>query len=145
MSYDEPSNTDDVIDSRSIIERIEAFKAEFTDATTTDEKPDGDNGDDFAMSEDDWAFGLGEEGAAELVALLELAEQGELFSEWPDGMTLIRDSYFRDYAEQLAEDIGAIDPNAGWPLFYIDWERAADALRMDYSSIEFDGVTYWAR
>lgn len=35
------------------------------------------------------------------------------------------------YAEQFAEDIGAIDDNATWPNYYIDWERAARDLFMD--------------
>lgn len=38
-----------------------------------------------------------------------------------------------DFAMDMAENIGAIDPNATWPLGYIDWERAARDLMMDYS------------
>lgn len=38
-----------------------------------------------------------------------------------------------DFAMDLAESIGAIDPDAGWPLGYIDWNRAARDLMMDYS------------
>lgn len=60
-------------------------------------------------------------------------------------VTLIRDSYFRDYAQELAEDIGAINADATWPNNCIDWERAARELQMDYTSVEFDGVTYWVR
>lgn len=60
-------------------------------------------------------------------------------------VTLIRDDYFTTYAEQLAEDIGAIDRNAQWPMSYIDWEAAANALRQDYSECELDGVTYLIR
>lgn len=56
---------------------------------------------------------------------------------------LIRDSYFRDYAEELAEDIGAIPENRSWPMFNIDWDAAAKELQMDYSAVDFDGVTYW--
>lgn len=50
-----------------------------------------------------------------------------------------------EYAETLAEDIGAIDRNAGWPLMHIDWEAAADALKMDYRQVDYDGVAYWMR
>lgn len=60
-------------------------------------------------------------------------------------VTLIRESDFEDYAEQLAEDIGAISREPQWPLQYIDWEKAADALRMDYSSITIDGTEYLYR
>lgn len=57
----------------------------------------------------------------------------------------ILESEFEDYARQLAEDIGAISSEGGWPIDYIDWERATDALRMDYSTVEFDGDTYYWR
>jgi antirestriction protein len=60
-------------------------------------------------------------------------------------VTLIRDSYFRDYAEELAADIGMIAVDVSWPNNCIDWDRAARELRMDYSSVEFDNVTYWTR
>jgi antirestriction protein len=57
-------------------------------------------------------------------------------------VTLIRESDFEDYARELAEDIGAISRDAQWPLSFIDWEAAANALRIDYSDIEIDGTTY---
>ena len=60
-------------------------------------------------------------------------------------LTLIRDSYFRTYAEELADDIGAIPRDAGWPMNCIDWEQAARELRYDYSGVDIDGVTYWTR
>ena len=41
--------------------------------------------------------------------------------------------------------MGAVPRDAGWPTSYIDWERAADALKMDYTSIEADGRTFWVR
>jgi hypothetical protein len=66
-------------------------------------------------------------------------------SDWRHGVTFIADDYFEDYARQLAEDIGAIDPKAGWPLHCIDWKQASRELQMDYSSVEVDGVTYWFR
>lgn len=59
--------------------------------------------------------------------------------------TLIRDSYFTTYAEELASEIGAYPATNNWPLTCIDWDRAASELQADYSSAEFDGVTYWYR
>jgi exoribonuclease II len=83
---------------------------------------------------------------AELAALVALKAEAEGYSsDWQYGATLIRDSYFRDYAQELAEDIGAIDHNAQWPNACIDWDQAARELQMDYSAIEFDGITYWVR
>ena len=75
----------------------------------------------------------------------EFADQGEEFTDWGYGEVFIADAYFVDYARELAEDIGAIDPDASWPLGCIDWDKAADQLRADYSAIEVDGHTYWAR
>lgn len=59
--------------------------------------------------------------------------------------TLIADSYFEEYAEQLADEIGAIDRDAGWPLNFIDWGAAAEALKADYTTIYFDGDEYLIR
>ena len=59
--------------------------------------------------------------------------------------TLIRDSYFREYAQELAEDRGMIPDNNAWPCTCIDWDQAARELRMDYTSTEFNGTTYWYR
>ena len=58
-------------------------------------------------------------------------------------LTLIRDTYFKDYAQELAEEIGAIPKNNRWPCTCIDWEQASQELQMDCSSVEYDGVTYW--
>lgn len=76
---------------------------------------------------------------------MEVREQADGCSDWKYGEALIRDSYFATYAEELASDIGAIDRNAKWPLSHIDWEAAADELKMDYTAIDFDGVEYWIR
>lgn len=129
MSYNAPTNTDDIIDSRSIIERIE---------TLTSER------DDFEGGPEAWAADHPDD-AEELRVLLALAEKGEGAPDWPHGETLIRDSYFEEYARQLAEDIGALEKADAWPYYCIDWERAARELQQDYFEVDFDGVTYWVR
>lgn len=124
----EISKYDSVIDSCDIIERIEELEAEL------EELFEADNVDDF-------------EGAEELRLLVALAAEGKDAAEdWNFGVTLINDSHFEAYAEEYAEEIGAIDPSAAsWPLMHIDWAAAADDLQQDYTSIEFDGETYWVR
>jgi hypothetical protein len=67
----------------------------------------------------------------------------DLAEHMPLDGTLIHDSYFQKYAQQTAEDIGAIDPKAGWPLDCIDWERAASELQSDYSEYDWGSETYW--
>lgn len=122
------SNSDDVIDSRDVIARIEELEAELADA-----HDDSEQNDVLDMR-------------AELEALQALATEGANYApDWEHGETLVRDSYFKEYAQQLAEDIGAINSDATWPNNCIDWDMAARDLRMDYSAIDFDGVTYWIR
>jgi hypothetical protein len=89
--------------------------------------------------------GLNDDDAAELQALESFAEELRDYGDFEHGEALIRDSYFEDYARELAEDIGAIDPRASWPLNCIDWEQAASELKTDYTCAEFDGITYWMR
>jgi hypothetical protein len=117
-------NSMDVIDSRDVIARIEELEND----------------------RDDKNVGLLEIEVAELEALTALADEASDYApDWQYGATLIRDSYFEDYAQELAEDIGAIDSNATWPNNCIDWERATRELQMDYTEVDFDGVPYWIR
>ena len=113
----EISNSEDVIDSRDINERINWLE----DTDDDDEK-------------------------AERAALIALRDEAEGYAEdWQYGVALIRDSHFKDYAEELAEEIGAINRNPTWPNNCIDWDEAARQLQQDYASVEFDGVEYWVR
>ena len=59
--------------------------------------------------------------------------------------TAIADHHFKDYAEDLAHDIGAINRDMSWPLTHIDWSAAADELKQDYAAIDIAGTTYWYR
>lgn len=59
--------------------------------------------------------------------------------------TLIHENSFEEYARELAEDIDAIPDDAPWPIRCIDWEQAADELRMDYTMVSFNGDDYYIR
>ena len=37
------------------------------------------------------------------------------------------------FAQEIAEDIGAVENNSSWPNYCIDWEWASRELMMDYS------------
>src|SRR5690348_3824626 len=50
-------------------------------------------------------------------------------SEWKDGATLIRESYFAEYAQELMQDIGALPKDI--PGLVIDWEATAENLLVD--------------
>lgn len=134
------SNLDDVIDSRDVIERIEELQNERDDLELLLEE------------EETYLYGCeackewDEENGDELRALLALQEEAEGYCpDWTYGAQLIRDSYFVEYAQELAEDCGDFDNAARWPYNCIDWERAARELQYDYAAVDFDGVTYWVR
>jgi len=131
--------------SHDVIDRIEELRNEFIDTTEADEMAD-DFIDpmDLVMSEDDWAFGLGADGAAEMVALLALESEGKGFADWEHGVSFVSDYHFKDYAREIAEDCGMIDRESSMAN-YIDWDAWARDVRMDYSSVEVNGTTYWAR
>lgn len=63
------------------------------------------------------------------------------------GAPAIHESNWREYAEQTAEELvpGYAESGGGWPYNCIDWEKAADALMMDYHAVEWQGETYYTR
>ena len=63
--------------------------------------------------------------------------------DWYPG-SLIRDSYFPNYARELLEDCGDI-PRDLPSYIEIDWAATARNIRVDYTACEIDGVTYWYR
>lgn len=82
-----------------------------------------------------------EDDANRLTALREL--RAELLGYgWSNGIVLIPEDEFVDYARQFAEDTGIVSTDS-WPLNCIDWEQAADELAQDYSIVEFDGLEYY--
>jgi hypothetical protein len=128
----------DTIDSRDIQERIDELQSEFDSHVDEYEESDGeeDAGEDLL----NWL----EENGDEFVTLLEIKEEVEQYtSDWDSGAFIIADNHFEDYAQELAEDTGAIDRNAKWPLQFVDWGMASDALKEDYTEIIIDGVSYW--
>jgi hypothetical protein len=116
--------SEDHIDSRDLIELRESLASEL-EYTSVDSSPSR------------------EELTEAIAAIDKLAESG--IEDWPYGAHFIADYAFEDYARELAEDLGAIDRDASWPLTYIDWPAAADALKMDYTTVDFLGTTYYVR
>lgn len=135
---------DDILDVRDLIERFEELEAE-RDEYGADAEDEDSSGDP-----EGWALTYPED-AAELALLAELLDDLKGYGgdhQWKgDGypVMLIRDSYFKEYAMELADNIGAIDHNAGWPANCIDWDQAARELRTDYSEVDIDGHTYYYR
>ena len=121
----------DIIDVRDILYRVGNLEASI-DYCREFSEIDQDESDELDM----------------LRSLLgELAGNGgdeQFEGEWYP-VTLIRDSYFKRYAQELADDIGAVPSDYTWPTSCIDWDQAARELQMDYTPVETSGATYWYR
>lgn len=180
------SNSDDVIDSRDVIERIEELESslqsdyevevtnrieELEEELTTTHEAELQDSEDVEEDFETWLAGssnpdvdelkslretnfdkwldessdLVNEDVEELKKLQALAEEAEGYAEdWRHGATLIRESYFEEYCEELCKDIGDLPKNI--PSYIeIDWAATADNLRVDYTEVEYDGVTYLVR
>lgn len=84
-------------------------------------------------------------GEDEQQELSEIEELERKVSDFMLGETMIPVDDFKEYAQQFADDIGAIDRNATWPLNCINWDQAADELAMDYSEVTYQGESYYVR
>jgi hypothetical protein len=81
--------------------------------------------------------------ADELEALRGLAEDFASYAGNPDTGSAIRDSYMKDYAMELGDDLGVGQDN---PLFsYVDWGDFADDLKSDMAEVRFRGTAYYIR
>ena len=122
------SNQDDIIDSRDIIAELKDLKQELEDWIE-----DGGSEEDFDALED-------------LEELREWNSWGDDIDDWDYGTTLIKDEYFKEYAEQLVKDIGDLPSDLPWYIeSNIDWDGIADDIKADYTEIDLSGETYWVR
>jgi antirestriction protein len=122
----------DIFDIRDVIERYEELEALGAVADPDDTEGDADDNEEYRT--------LGN-------FLSEVKGYGgdhQWRGDWYP-VSFILDSHFEAYAQELAEDIGAVKEAMEWPCNCIDWERAARELQFDYSSVEIDGDTYWYR
>lgn len=145
----------DIIDVRDIIQRVESLREELQDAM--DENEEGHNFEELSEYVDACvkdadavhAHKLHEE-AIELQKLESLLsdlcgyggdEQWE--GDWYP-VTLINRSYFVEYCKELVQDIGDLPRDI--PVYLeIDWDKTADNLEIDYSTVDFEGEEYLYR
>jgi len=82
----------------------------------------------------------------ELQILKSFASEASETPDWEFGEPLIRYSYFKDYAMELAEDCDLLKDTNNWPLNCIDWEKASRELQCDkYFTADFGEITYFVR
>jgi chromosome segregation ATPase len=83
-------------------------------------------------------------GDDEQTELEELDNLESEISDWQHGESMIPEDEFEDYARQFAEDIGGTKDDV-WPYTCIDWEKAAEELSQDYSTVSYQGTDYYVR
>lgn len=99
---------------------------------------------------EDGVMGLDDDETEELRVLEELLDDLKGYGgdhQWCGDwypVTLIRDDYFQEFAEEYANEAGDM-PADSWPHRHIDWEAAADELKQDYSTVDYDGAEYYYR
>lgn len=127
-------NSQDVIDSRDIIERIEELESLQADMVEQLDKGE--------ISESDMLVFDNDEGK-ELDSLRELAEQCQDYaSDWLYGETLIHRDYFKTYMDDMIADCYELPSDMpAWMSIVLDYY----ALEQDYSSVDFDGQEFLIR
>lgn len=118
------TNNDDIIDVRAVIERVEETEA------TVGKLPDDEREEHKLLS-----------------ALLEDLKGNGGDHQWRGDwypVTLIRDSYFVRYTEELLTECGEL-PDTLPHYVAVDWDKTAKNIQVDYATVDFDGVTYWFR
>ena len=125
--------TADIIDVRDIIARIEELESLKDDHEA---EPDGGH----------WS----DEDAQELQTLIDIMDDLKGYGgdeQWRGDwypLTLIAESYFTQYAEELLIDCGTLPSDL--PIWvHIDWEATAREVKHDYSTVQIDGVEYLYR
>ena len=136
------SNMEDVIDSRDIIARIEELEAIREDLKS---EIDDTNVEIEEAKKALHEFDNSEDGE-ELTILKKLEEEASGSPDWIYGESLIRDSYFSEYCQELSQDIGDIPKELPWYIAnHIDWDGVAREIKADYMSVDYDGIEYWIR
>lgn len=157
------SNTDDVIDSRDVIARIEELEAEQSNLEddieftrdrlkeVEEDERDVDNSDEISARSFAWREAVSAlkdwegEFADELKALRRLQDDAEGYApDWKYGATLVHEDYWVEYCEEMLKDCGDL-PRDIPAYIEIDWVKTAENLKADYTEVDFDGETYWVR
>lgn len=134
MSKNAPTPGDNVIDSRDIIARLEELQEELDDLESENE-----NGSmDEAIRE--WH----DDNDDEYIPLVKLVKECESCADWQYGETLIHRRIFVDYCRERCVDCEYIPENLpAW--IEIDWQKTADNMEQDYTTVDFDGHEYLIR
>lgn len=138
MRYSDISNDDDTIDSRDVEKRIDELESERADLESMDDV-------EKSLDERFKEWDESDEGQ-ELKHLTALRDDLEGYCpDWRHGVTLIRESYWVEYCKEYIKDVYSLREVPDILKDNINWEGVAEDLQQDFTSGDFDGVTYWAR
>jgi DNA repair exonuclease SbcCD ATPase subunit len=138
------------LDSRDLQERLDELEAKEQAISDAQEaldglRKDGSDEDEIEAAQDDVDSAENDFDADERKELEELRSLSEeVGSEWRHGVTLIPESEFEDYCQELVSDIGDL-PRDLPGYIVIDWGATANNLRADYSSTTYQGEDYLYR
>lgn len=126
----------DIIDVRDIIARFEELESEMESFDSESDDP-----------KQDWIEAYPEDASefASLESLLADLNGNGGDEQWRGDwypMTLIRESYFEAAMDEMLEDCGDLPKDLP---SYLSITVDYDALKMDYTSCEIEGVDYWYR
>lgn len=149
-------NTQDMLDVRDIIAHFEGLETALLERFNEQQVMEGDDTETDDVESAHFINWLAQARADDeeaeeyflLKKLLEdMADNGGGDEEWRNAwypVTLIQDSYFEDAMDEMVEDCYGNQYTKELPSFMtitLDY----NALQMDYTSVEYDGVTYWYR
>ena len=150
------SNRSDVIDIRDVFERIEELEDELSPIEEKEDEiesldPEEDKEEiRIAKEELEQIRKDLEDEAEELKILMDFVGEFEGYGgdeQWRGNwhpVTLVNEDYWEEYCEELCTDLGYISKDfPSW--IEIDWKSTAENIKVDYTSGEFDGVTFWGR
>ena len=154
---------EDVISSDDIIElheELTSIKEDFEfdiEILNKKLKDDSLTDEDYSITEEQLACVLNDyddfidEYSNELKKLEEIVKDGEaVIADWNYGATLIKESYFKEYVQELVQDCypefteDVLNKNE-WPYtcLEMDWEMAARDAKMDYYPLNIGGVDFY--
>lgn len=132
-------------DTRDLQKQIDGLESEIEDINEElhDLESDfQDTNDEETATEIKEKLELLQDLKEELQTLLDL--KAEDIPEWDDGATLIPESEWVEYVEDLVRDCGYISNAIPWWIV-IDWQATADNVAADYATVDYDGDTYYYR
>jgi len=153
--------SNDVFDSRDLIEYIDELKEEIVDIwndtmkrnliieRVLEEDDEVEPLDEVLTFEDidldDERFSIiASEEILYLEKILEFESELEMTDDYKYGISIIHKDYFTEYCTEFLEEVGYV-PKDFPTWIVIDYEATALNMRSDYFSTEYEGETYYTR